>query len=356
MPRPGGVPAERPAGAGRRASGTSRASPTAATAGAEAAPPEPAPAGPTGTDPPAPEAGAEVDPDAEPEPPPEVLEIGDGLHVLPYCGNATLRVTPRGVVLVGDRLPQYRAEIARLLATVTEQGIAYELRTRPAEAVDAAPVAPGARRLAPARTGAAGESGQPETAADIDFTTRLSLFPGGVEVRMHHLGPGRAGGAAAVVFPDRAAVHAGELVTAGPPLIDYAGGGSIDDWIEALNALLALEFDTVIPGDGPVLSRRDAQGFRDRLVTLRTRVLQLVRRRGRTGARRGSPADRRSGVAARPGRSLRPRDPPRPLRRGGGRPVRRAALGSGAVLGSGALLRSDALLRSGPEAPSAATG
>ena len=80
------------------------------------APPEPE--APEGT-------GAEIDPDAEPEPPPEVLEIGDGLHVLPCCGNATLRVTPRGVVLVGDRLPQYRAEIARLLATVTEQGIAY---------------------------------------------------------------------------------------------------------------------------------------------------------------------------------------------------------------------------------------
>lgn len=241
-----------------------------AAASQQNAPPEPE--APEGT-------GAEIDPDAEPEPPPEVLEIGDGLHVLPCCGNATLRVTPRGVVLVGDRLPQYRAEIARLLATVTEQGIAYELRTRPAEAVDAAPVAPGARRLAPARTAAAGESGATETAADIDFTTRLALFPGGVEVRMHHLGPGRAGGAAAVVFPDRSAVHAGQLVTAGPPLIDYAGGGSIDDWIEALSALLALEFDAVIPGDGPVLSRRDAQEFRDRLVTLRTRVLQLVRRR-----------------------------------------------------------------------------
>lgn len=239
---------------------------------------DPPGADPLAADPPEPEPDApEPEPDA---PPPDVLEIGDGLYLLPYCGNATARVTPHGVVLVGDRLAQYRAEITRLLATVTDQPIAYELRThRHGEDADSVPVAPGARRMAPARTGTPPpRPGERAAPPDIVFSARLALLLGDAEVRMQHLGGGHTDGDAVVVFPDRGAVHAGHLVVDGAPTIDYANGGSAGGWIEALNALLALEFETVVPGAGPVLEKSDAQAFRDRLVTLRTRVLQLVRR------------------------------------------------------------------------------
>ena len=240
------------------------------TAGAAVAGPETASADLTGADPP------------DPEPtvaPPEVLEIGEGLYVLPYCGNATARVTAHGVVLVGDQLAQYRAEITRLLASVTDQPIAYELRThRHGDDTDSVPVAPGARRVAPGRTATLPPPGEPAAPPDIVFNARLALFLGDAEVRMQHLGGGHTDGDAVVVFPDRRAVHAGHLVVDGTPLVDYASGGSAGGWIEALNALLALEFDTVVPGAGPVRQKSDAQAFRDRLVTLRTRLQQLVRR------------------------------------------------------------------------------
>ena len=220
--------------------------------------------------------GADAE-DAPPEPPPEILEIGDGLYVLPYCGNATLRVTADGVALVGDRLAQYRAEIARLLATLTDQRIAYELHThRHGADDDFAAAAPGSRRLGPVGGGAPPR--EPAATPDIVFTSRLSLFLGDAEIRLRHVGGGHSGADAVVAFPDRGTVHAGHLVTDGPPFIDYASGGSAGGWIQALDDLLALEFDTLVPGAGPVLEKGDAQAFRDRLVTLRTRIEQLVRR------------------------------------------------------------------------------
>ena len=220
--------------------------------------------------------GADAE-DAPPEPPPEVLEIGDGLYVLPYCGNATLRVTADGVALVGDGLAQYRAEIARLLATVTDQRIAYELHThRHGAEDDSAPAAPGSRRLGPAHGGAPPR--EPAATPDIVFTSGLSLFLGDAEIRLRRVGGGPSSADAVVAFPDRGTVHAGHLVTDGPPVIDYAGGGSAGGWIRALDAVLALEFETLVPGAGPVLEKSDAQAYRDRLVTLRTRIEQLVRR------------------------------------------------------------------------------
>ncbi|MCY4662960.1 MAG: hypothetical protein OXF93_24630 [Acidobacteria bacterium] len=269
------------------------ASPTQAGAAdaAQAGPADATGTGPPGTDSPgadppgadAPdslegdEAAADVGP---PEPPPDILEIGDGLYVLPYCGNAVARVTPHGVVLAGQRLAEYRAEITRLLATVTDRPIAYELATHPGEDADGTPVAPGARRIAPGRTGALASPGGRAEAPDILFSARLSLFLGDAEIALHHVGGGPADGAAVVVFPDRGAVHAGRLVVDGAPFIDFTRGGSAEGWIESLDALLALAFDTVVPGEGgPVLQKSDALAFRDRLVTLRTRVAQLARRR-----------------------------------------------------------------------------
>ena len=274
---------------------------------------------------------AETEPEA-PEPPPQVMEIGDGLYVLPYCGNATARVTPHGVVLVGDRLAQYRAGIERLLATVTDRRITYEVRThRHGEDADPAAVAPDARHLAPARAGDPAppaeaappdaeaappdaeaappdaEAAPPDTEAappdaeaappdaeaappdaeaappDIVFSARLSLFLGDAEIGLHRVGSGHTGGDAVVLFPDRRAVHAGHLVAEGAPVIDYAVGGSMEGWIASLDALLALDFDTLIPGTlipgtgPPVLQKSEALAFRDRLVTLRTRIQQLVR-------------------------------------------------------------------------------
>ncbi len=267
------------------------ASPTQAGAAdtAQAGPADATGTGPPGTDSPGADPPGADPPDSEgdeaaadvgpPEPPPEVLEIGDGLYVLPYCGNAVARVTPHGVVLAGHRLAEHRARITQLLATVTDRRIAYELATHPGEDADATPAAPGARRIAPGRTGALASPGGLAEAPDILFNTRLSLFFGDAEITLHHVGDGPADGAAVVIFPDRGAVHAGRLVVDGAPFIDFTRGGSAEGWIESLDALLALPFDTVVPGEGgPVLQKSDALAFRDRLVTLRTRLGQLVRR------------------------------------------------------------------------------
>lgn len=61
------------------------------------------------------------------------------------------------------------------------------------------------------------------------------------------------------------------------PFIDYVAGGSIDGMILAAEANIALVSDAtlVVPGHGPVGSRRDLVAFRDMLVTIRGRVAEL---------------------------------------------------------------------------------
>ena len=56
------------------------------------------------------------------------------------------------------------------------------------------------------------------------------------------------------------------------PFIDYANGGSAAEWTATLDGLLALDFDTVIPGHGPILAKSDIRVFRGKFDQLLTRI------------------------------------------------------------------------------------
>jgi len=58
-----------------------------------------------------------------------------------------------------------------------------------------------------------------------------------------------------IYFPAIRTLHTGDLMAGSSPLIDYPGGGSVVEWIKTLDAAMKLDFDTVIPGHGPVTTQ-----------------------------------------------------------------------------------------------------
>jgi glyoxylase-like metal-dependent hydrolase (beta-lactamase superfamily II) len=108
-----------------------------------------------------------------------------------------------------------------------------------------------------------------------DHTVKL----GGVEVKVLHLGRAHTGGDSVVYFPDLKVIATSDAVTTGTqgPLADYAGGGSFAQWTAVLDAMLKLDFDTAIPGAGPVLTKADVQTFRANINTVMTRAADLVK-------------------------------------------------------------------------------
>lgn len=225
-----------------------------------------------------------------PEPPwlvgppaPGVEELVEGLYLATgYGGNLVARVTAEGVVIAGE-LTDAADTIAARIAGVTDRPVRYVLRTHrhvegpvalPAPWRNAQIVAPEPAESLPPAAGVRTLAEPP----DLTFTRGLALFPGEAEVQLHHFAPAHTAGDAAVLFPDLGVLYAGDLVVRGMPFIDYAAGGSSRGWVESLDGILALEFEIAIPGAGPPLTRRDVQVFRDRLVTLRMRAMQLLYR------------------------------------------------------------------------------
>jgi cyclase len=227
-----------------------------------------------------------------------IMKLKDGLYVIPGYdgavtgGNVAVRVTSEGVVIVDDRFPPSSAEITPKVRSVTTQPIKYVLSTHHhgdhsgghPEFIKTAEII--AHRNARQNM----VNGRQAAPPRIVFNDQAAVFLGEVEVQMHYLGRGHTSGDAVVYFRDLRTVHTGDLVVWGKrtdgseltPFMDYENGGSLTEWIRTLDRVLQLDFDSAIPGHGPVLSKGDVRSFRDKLVTLRQRAEELVK----SGARK----------------------------------------------------------------------
>jgi glyoxylase-like metal-dependent hydrolase (beta-lactamase superfamily II) len=115
--------------------------------------------------------------------------------------------------------------------------------------------------------------------ARVTFTTEMSVFLGGKEVRAHYYGRGHTNGDAVMYFPAERVVHTGDLMAGTSPLIDYPGGGSLVEWTRTLDGILGSnwDFETVIPGHGNVTDKAGLKTYRDNVETLRNRAAAIVR-------------------------------------------------------------------------------
>ena len=90
------------------------------------------------------------------------------------------------------------------------------------------------------------------------FDGEAKLRFGDREVQLLELGPAHTGGDAIVHVPDTGVVFAGDLVFANDTPLMWAG--PVENWLSALDRILALRPRAIVPGHGPVT---DADGIRD---------------------------------------------------------------------------------------------
>ncbi len=101
----------------------------------------------------------------------------------------------------------------------------------------------------------------------IDSTTRFTL--GGVRFVLQPAGPAHTPEDLVVVLPDQQVLLAGDLVFRGR--IPFVGTADSGRWVQALQGLLALGVQTIVPGHGPVSrdARADLQLTTEYLLHLR---------------------------------------------------------------------------------------
>ena len=113
--------------------------------------------------------------------------------------------------------------------------------------------------------------------ATLTLTSKIHVYLGSYVVEVYFPGKAHTSGDALVYFPEQHAIAMGDLfLNRSCPAMD---DGSAANWIQALNQVLALPVEKVVPGHFEVGSRADLQRFRDYLNDLYGQV-QSLRKKG----------------------------------------------------------------------------
>jgi glyoxylase-like metal-dependent hydrolase (beta-lactamase superfamily II) len=223
-----------------------------------------------------------------------IRKVKDGFYVVPGYdgattgGNVGVRVTGDGIILVDSNKVENIAAVLQQVRTVSTLPIKFELGTHShadhsggnGEVAKTGAVIVAHRNMRDAMV-KGNQAGPPSVVYDHELT----LFLGGAEVRAYYFGPGHTDGDSVIYFPDLKVVQVGDLVLWGKrsdgstlvPAINYPTGANLTKLMAAVDGILKLDFDTAIPGHGPVLTRSTVQTYRQNLGVLKQRMKDAVR-------------------------------------------------------------------------------
>jgi glyoxylase-like metal-dependent hydrolase (beta-lactamase superfamily II) len=199
-----------------------------------------------------------------------------------FGGNVAVYLTDAGVVLVDSKNERMHDDLVAKVRSLTNAPIAYVVLTHnhadhsagaaQLRALGATVIMSAADR---SRMGGAGDAALPQ----LGYEGHAELVLGGKRVELMEF-CGHTSGDTVVYLPDARVVVAGDLVTTPdsiPQITNYADGGNWTDMVRSLDALAELDFDFMIAGHGPVLTKREFLAHRAKIAAIRARAQELVR-------------------------------------------------------------------------------
>ena len=245
------------------------------------------------------EAAAQGRGQAPPPPPLTVQKVRDDFYVIGGEGsNISVYITDEGLVLVDDKFERNYDEVQSKIKSFTDKPVKYIINTHPHgdHTGGNAKFMPAAQVIGHVNARAAMIKGKQPGPPQITYTDEMRLNVGGKEVVIHHYAPCHTDGDTIIHFPAARVLATGDCFntgngqgvnTTGSPTvafyIDYNTGGSFFGRQKVGDAIIKLDYDTVVPGHGQTTNKAGVQAWRDHMVAIRNRVGTMLRE-GKTKA------------------------------------------------------------------------
>jgi len=230
-------------------------------------------------------------PQAPPPPPMTVDKIAEDFYVVRgEGGNTSVYLTDEGIVLVDPKFERNHDDLVARVRALSNKPVKYVFNTH-AHGDHTG----GNAKLAPAviighkNASTAMIKGKLPGVPQVTYGDEVRVSQGGKEVIGYHYGRCHTDGDTFVYFPRLKVLATGDCITTGngqgvpnPPAssrinIDYNNGGSLVEAIKTVEQVLKLDFDTVVPGHGPLVKKADIARWHGGLQRLRTRVSAVLR-------------------------------------------------------------------------------
>jgi cyclase len=112
----------------------------------------------------------------------------------------------------------------------------------------------------------------------LTFTDAMEIDLGGRTVEVVHAGPSHTGGSSIVYVPDSKTLFAGDILFTNyhPNMRD----GDIQGWIKALDLIASMDATSIVPGHGPLSTKKDVADMKNYLIVFDSKVKELLSRSG----------------------------------------------------------------------------
>lgn len=108
----------------------------------------------------------------------------------------------------------------------------------------------------------------------ITFSDRMSIDLGGVEVELIRTAPSHTDGSLVVYLPGQKIMFSGDILFTG--FHPFLADGDLSGWAKTIDSLLTMDVERIIPGHGPLSTKKDLQEMKAYLITFDTTAREMA--------------------------------------------------------------------------------
>ena len=121
-------------------------------------------------------------------------------------------------------------------------------------------------------------SGTTVVIPSLTFSDAMEIDLGDRKIEVIHVGPSHTGGSSIVYVPDSKTLFAGDILFTNyhPNMRD----GDIQGWVKALDVIAAMDVISIVPGHGPLSTKKDVADMKNYLIAFDAKVKELLGKSG----------------------------------------------------------------------------
>ena len=108
----------------------------------------------------------------------------------------------------------------------------------------------------------------------LTFNNRIEIDLGNQKIELIYIGPSHTDGSILVYLPEKKILFAGDILfTNYHPFI---ADGNIEEWVKALDYIMTMDVEKIIPGHGPISSKQDIEDMKNYLIAFDIKAKELA--------------------------------------------------------------------------------
>ncbi|MEW6740577.1 MAG: MBL fold metallo-hydrolase, partial [Nitrospirota bacterium] len=108
----------------------------------------------------------------------------------------------------------------------------------------------------------------------LAFTDRMEIDLGDRKIELIYLRPSHTDGSVLVYLPDKKVLFAGDILFTN--YHPFLGEGNIEEWVKVLDYIMTMDVEKIIPGHGPVSTKKDIEEMKDYLIAFDKKARELA--------------------------------------------------------------------------------